>query len=141
MTSSSGIFRPLGHHFVEYADPSGMSHSLYFSSLQGPIVVEKPHDVTVKEGESARFTCRLLGMPTPAITWFFMGKPIMEDEIYKLEQQEGGWYTLFLPEAFPEDAGVYTIRGNNEHGIVEATCILTVEGLCMAFIGVSPMVQ
>lgn len=93
--------------------------------------MDKPHDVTVKEGESARFTCRLLGMPTPSIAWFFMGKPIVEDDIYKLDEMDGGHYSLCLPECFPEDAGVYTIRGTNAHGIVEATCFLNVEGVCM----------
>jgi hypothetical protein len=93
--------------------------------------VEKPLDVTVKEGESACFTCRLLGMPTPSINWFFMGKPIKDDDVYKLEEKDGGYYSLRLPECFPEDAGIYTIRGTNTHGIVEATCILTVEGVCM----------
>ena len=99
--------------------------------FQAPLVVEKPRDVTVKEGESARFTCRVLGMPTPAITWYFQGRPIVDDEIYKLEEEPDGYYALFLPEAFPEDAGVYTIRASNTHGIVEASAILTVEGVCM----------
>ena len=93
--------------------------------------MEKPQDVTVTEGESARFTCRLLGMPRPQVQWFHMGKPIVDDEVYNIDADEDGNHSLYLPECFPEDAGVYTVRATNEHGVAEACAILTVEGECM----------
>ena len=94
-----------------------------------PVVKDKPKDVTVKEGEQAMFECCVLSMPPPLITWYFMGRPIADGEIYTLtEDEEDGRYSLLIPEAFPEDAGVYTVRATNALGMAEASAILTVEG-------------
>ena len=98
---------------------------------KAPQVKEKPQDITVKEGEVAQFNCCVLSMPPPQITWYFMGRPIADGEIYTLNETEDGHYSLIIPEAFPEDAGVYTVRASNSLGIAEASAILTVEGECM----------
>ena len=71
-------------------------------------------------------------MPPPLITWYFMGRPIADGEIYTVEDLGDGHYSLVIPEAFPEDAGVYTVRATNALGMAEASAILTVEGECMA---------
>jgi len=100
--------------------------------------VEQPQDLTVKEGESACFSCRVspYSMPQPpTITWFFMGKPITSDNIYSVELEEDGRCRLLLPEAFPEDAGIYTVRAAAASGMVEASAILTVEGELLYLIG------
>ena len=94
-------------------------------------LVEQPDDLTVKEGESACFACRVSPhsmSPPPTVTWFFMGKPIASDNIYTLQQSEDGLCRLLLPEAFPEDAGIYTVRAADVSGMVEASAILTVDG-------------
>lgn len=92
-------------------------------------MVEKPKDVTVKEGESARFECSVSGMPTPVVTWYFLGKPISENEIYKLEcSDEGRTHALYLPEVFVEDAGLYTVNVRSDTGMAEASAFLNVEG-------------
>lgn len=64
-----------------------------------------------------------------------MGKPITTDNIYTVEQSEDGRCRLFLPEAFPEDAGIYTVRAAAASGMVEASAILTVEGEFLCLLG------
>ncbi len=96
-------------------------------------MVERPQDVTVTEGESARFSCRLAGMQPnddPIVDWFFQGRPAKDEEIYRHEHDPDDCrYTLVLPEALPEDEGVYTVRAScSSSGIVEASAILTVHG-------------
>ena len=111
-------------------------------------LTEKPKDVTVTEGESATFVCCVSCMPpspdlpppTPVITWYFMGRPVAggvtgDDggEVYSVENDaEEGRYVLCVPEAFPEDAGVYTVRahipGGGVGAMAEASAILTVKG-------------
>ena len=97
-------------------------------------LLEQPDDLTVKEGESACFACRVSPhsmSPPPTVTWFFMGKPIASDNIYTVQQSEDGQCCLLLPEAFPEDAGIYTVRAADVSGMVEASAILTVDGECL----------
>ncbi len=92
---------------------------------------EHLENVTVREGEAARFTCKVAGMPTPRVQWYFEDDPVSEGDIYKIEQTEDGVHSLFIPEAFPEDSGKYTAKATNMHGEVESHGILTVTGECM----------
>ena len=120
--------------YFENNDPvvQGLIHyNTFFPSRTQLEITETPKDQTVKEGEPARFSCRVRGQPLPQITWFFEGDLITADEIYVLEEgPEPGQHALFLPEAFPEDAGLYTLRVTNPHGTREANAMLTVQGEC-----------
>ena len=115
--------------------PSVMFHVYNIhASVTQLSLVEQPVDLTVKEGESACFACRVSPhsmSPPPTVTWFFMGKPIASDNIYTVQQSEDGQCRLLLPEAFPEDAGIYTVRAADVSGMVEASAILTVDGECL----------
>ena len=67
----------------------------------------------------------------PIVAWFFEEEEIHEGDIYKMECTPDGTHSLFIPEAFPEDAGEYTVQATNEHGEVESTALLIVTGECM----------
>ena len=95
-------------------------------------IIEAPQDQVVHEGEAACFSCRVHGVPPPHVAWFFDGDPISDSEIYRFDSRpDEGRHTLHIPEAFPEDGGVYTVRVQNEHGSCEASATLTVEGECV----------
>jgi len=100
---------------------------------EAPKVEEAPKDVTVQEGEAANFTCQLAAPscmpPYPQVCWYFEGSPIDTSDIYVVEcNVASGVYSLHLPECFPEDSGVYTVRATNSHGIIECNATLTVRG-------------
>ena len=85
--------------------------------------------MTVKEGESTTLTCKVTGQPVPEITWYHADEPIKSDDVYKVTPGDvEGESTLEIPETFPEDSGVYSVRATNEAGTVEATAMLTVTG-------------
>ena len=93
---------------------------------------EAPQDVHVREGEPARFTCRVHGDPTPSVVWYFEGEPVHDDDIYQVQSDPDGTHVLFLPEAFPEDAGVYTVKASNAGGVQERNALLIVDGECVS---------
>lgn len=93
-----------------------------------PEIVIPIVDVTVQEGEMARFKCKIKGRPMPDIVWKFDEQPIKEGDIYKIQPGEDGECTLILPEAFPEDAGRYTVKAINPSGTVECSATLHVQG-------------
>jgi hypothetical protein len=96
--------------------------------VEKPTFVVKVEDVKVKEGEPAKLVAKATGEPTPTLTWYREDSPIQSDDIYKVIPGEEGESTLLLPEAFPEDAGVYTVKAVNEAGEVTTTAVLTVIG-------------
>lgn len=97
-------------------------------SLSAPEFVITVSDLKVKEGEAATLTCKATGYPVPEVTWYHANKPIQSDDVYRVVPGEAGESTLEIPESFPEDGGVYTVKATNEAGSVEATAILTVTG-------------
>lgn len=97
--------------------------------MRAPEFVISVGDLTVKEGEAATLTCKVKGEPVPEITWYHADQPIKSDDVYRVRPgKEEGESTLEIPESFPEDSGVYTVKASNEAGSAEATAILTVTG-------------
>ncbi len=78
------------------------------------IFYESLKDLTVHEGEPATFTAILKLSPEELhvtnTQWYFEDDPIEESDIYKITATPGGIHSLYLPEAFPEDAGKYTLE-------------------------------
>lgn len=85
-------------------------------------------DISVKEGESARFECKVKGQPLPTVVWYHDNQPIKSDSVYQILPGEDGEYTLFLSEVFPEDSGTYTVKAISDVSEVECSATLTVEG-------------
>ena len=83
-------------------------------------------DTKAPEGESVKFITKVKGEPAPEVMWFHDNQPIKDDDIYHIIAGEEGEVTLELPEVFPEDAGVYTVKAVNEHGEVSGEAVLTV---------------
>lgn len=86
-------------------------------------------DLTIKEGETARFDCQVKSLPEATLVWYHQNKPIKSDNIFQIVPGEDGQSSLIIAEAFPEDSGEYTVRAVNSAGETECSAVLTVEGL------------
>ena len=95
---------------------------------KAPEFTVKLEDLKVKEGKPAKFVAKATGEPIPTITWYHDHKPIKDSDIYKIRYPEEGESTLMLPEAFPEDTGVYTVKAENDVNEVECSATLEVAG-------------
>ena len=91
-----------------------------------PQFVVTIQDTKAPEGESVKFITKVKGEPAPEVMWFHDNQPIKDDDIYRIIAGEEGEVTLELPEVFPEDAGVYTVKAVNKHGEVSGDAVLTV---------------
>ncbi|XP_072918673.1 nexilin isoform X5 [Hemitrygon akajei] len=83
-------------------------------------------NTSVVDGEPVRFTVKILGEPTPEVTWWFEGEMLQDCEDYQYIER-GETYCLYLPETFPEDEGEYMCKAVNTRGTAASTCILTIE--------------
>ncbi|GFO38540.1 titin, partial [Plakobranchus ocellatus] len=96
---------------------------------EAPEFIKPIEDVQVREGESATFECRVKGEPQPQVMWYHDQQPIKSDSVYQITQGDEGQFTLFIPEVFPEDSGVYTARAFNDVSDAETSATLTVTEL------------
>ncbi|XP_067892772.1 nexilin isoform X6 [Heterodontus francisci] len=83
-------------------------------------------NTSVVDGEPVRFTVKIMGEPTPGVTWWFEGEVLQDCEDYQYIER-GETYCLYLPETFPEDEGEYMCKAINARGTAASTCILTIE--------------
>ena len=95
---------------------------------EAPEFIQPLQDVQAREGESALFECQVKGEPQPQVMWYHDQQPIKSDSVYQIRPGEDGKFTLYLPEVFPEDSGVYTARAFNDVAEVETSATLTVTG-------------
>lgn len=84
-------------------------------------------NVMARAGQKIKLECEVTGLPAPALTWSHNGKTVKETREIKL-QFEGNKATLVVLEAFPKDAGVYTVNAKNIAGESFSTCNVSVKG-------------
>lgn len=95
-----------------------------------PRFLIKPLSLRVDQGEDAAFSCKLSGDPFSMVVWEKDGKQlneIYESTHYCLNQQDGGWFQLWIFQTRAQDGGVYTCKAINEYGEAVAGAVLLVE--------------
>lgn len=88
-------------------------------------------DISVFEGKPVRLDCIIVGHPEPEVIWLQNQNPIKESNDIQLYFQ-GDSCTLFINEAFLEDAGVYKVIAINAAGETSSECRVTVTPLNIA---------
>lgn len=88
-------------------------------------------DISVFEGKPVRLDCIIIGHPEPEVIWLQNENPIKESSDVQLYFQ-GDRCTLFINEAFLEDAGVYKVIAINTAGETSSECRVTVTPLNIA---------
>ena len=95
--------------------------------LVPPSFIQPIVTIIVKDGDSARFTAVIKGVPTPEITWLRDGVNLREAPEFKITI-EGNFCELILEECFPEDGGKITCKASNPAGVATCSAKLIVRG-------------
>uniref|UniRef100_A0A8D8WY19 Myosin light chain kinase, smooth muscle n=1 Tax=Cacopsylla melanoneura TaxID=428564 RepID=A0A8D8WY19_9HEMI len=86
-----------------------------------------PHNKLCDLGDTVRFQCSVTGQPAPWTSWSKDGKPATPNARVTIREKED--LKIFeIAEVTLEDAGLYTIRIENNYGSVEATARLEIMG-------------
>ncbi|CAG5126019.1 unnamed protein product, partial [Candidula unifasciata] len=94
---------------------------------QPPRFTQLLQPLTVRDTQRVELTVRYTGVPSPTITWYFDGSPILPSSDFQITiDVERGESTLIIVEVFPEDEGEYTCIAVNPFGESITTCRLTV---------------
>ena len=82
----------------------------------------------VKDGESAEFTIKVSGSPTPTVSFMKDGKAITADgDHIKITDDGNGQYRLSIDKCSPSDVGSYSCTATNEGGCQESSATLKIK--------------
>ncbi len=74
-----------------------------------------------------RFSVQYSGAPTPVITWYREGFEIQTSRDFQI-MTTATRSTLYIPEVFPEDTGMFTVKIQNQYGMAQCKAMLEVQG-------------
>ncbi|XP_066996542.2 titin isoform X1 [Anabrus simplex] len=92
-----------------------------------PTFITPLRDIAVVSGQTARFECIVQAEPPPNILWSKNGRIIENSQDYQI-QYRNGVCRLTIPQAYPEDAGIYTCTATNMLGTIGTSGSLQVPG-------------
>lgn len=97
-------------------------------AIKQPIVLLPLKDVHTIEGKSVQLQCEISAAPEPEVIWYHENKPIKESADVQLLFR-GDRCSLFIQEAYLDDAGEYRVVAINSAGEASSKCQLTVKPL------------
>ena len=102
------------------------SENRYGTNMSSPQIVQKPRNSKLLEESDGLFQTKIVGNPTPTITWFKDGYKIHNGDKYEIEFRNS-LATLRIHNLSHSDTGHYTILAENIQGCVVASAYLAVE--------------
>lgn len=89
-------------------------------------ILTKPRSITVREGESARFSCDTDGEPIPIVTWLHGGREISTSAQHQVTTTKYK-STFEISSVKASDEGSYSVVVENSEGKQEAQFTLTIQ--------------
>ena len=100
-------------------------------SLEGgaPQFIVELQPKSVMDGEEVKLNGRVVGNPTPEVTWYHNGKAILDNPDFRMTyDSRTGEVELHIMEVFPQDTGTYECVASNKYGRAVAKTTVIVEG-------------
>ena len=86
------------------------------------------NSVDVKEGETAEFTIKVSGSPTPTVSFLKDGQPLVADGNHiKITDDGNGQYRLTISNCSASDVGSYSCSATNDGGCQESSGSLKIK--------------
>lgn len=134
----SGIYRVLAKNIAGEVSTECFVTVEESSSFNVPPSIQHPlKDISVFEGKSIQLEAIIVGHPEPEVIWLQNNQPVKESNDIQLYFQ-GDNCTLFINEAYLEDAGVYRVVAINAAGEASSECRVTVTPLNIAEPAIRP---
>ncbi|XP_059694276.1 obscurin isoform X5 [Haemorhous mexicanus] len=99
-----------------YSCDIGDAQSRAKLTVQGQkvLITEDLEDVTVLEGESAMFKCRISPVDYSRVQWFLDKTPLHTNELNEIQSQPGGYHLLTLRKLSLKDSGLITFEAGDK---------------------------
>ncbi|KAJ4918191.1 hypothetical protein JOQ06_002046 [Pogonophryne albipinna] len=96
------------------------------ATVAPPVVMSPISSTSAREGEPARFQCRVRGDDVK-ISWFHGQKEIKQSDFFRMSQFDDSCQ-LEISRVYPEDEGEYSLRATNAAGTVSCSAVLSLDG-------------
>ncbi|XP_020714421.1 titin homolog isoform X4 [Ceratitis capitata] len=112
------------------SNPAGIEHCSASLIVEPLEPTEVPHfkiplsNAMARVGQKIKLEALVGGIPRPDIFWLHNGKPFAPRD----SKYEYGRATLIIPQAYPNDAGVYVLTAKNLAGEAYSSCNVVVKG-------------
>ncbi|KAI8485784.1 hypothetical protein Bbelb_364940 [Branchiostoma belcheri] len=129
-TSGSSTCENLTDHTSETNSAEGWCTPEQLSDVEGsPEFIKELESLHAVQGSAVIFECEVTGSPTPAVTWYKDGQPLVEDgDHIHYESRDDGTFLLTIIDVQNQDVGTYTCRASNSVGDVVTHADLLVSG-------------
>lgn len=94
-----------------------------------PRFVIKPQSAFAYEGQSVKFTCRVIAIAVPTLSWSHNNQELRQSVKF-MKRYHGDDYTFIINRVKLEDRGEYIIRAENHYGYREEVVFLNVQRKC-----------
>ncbi|CAI6344104.1 unnamed protein product [Macrosiphum euphorbiae] len=94
----------------------------------GPTFVVPLSNVMARAGQKLKLECEVETNKPPILIWFHNGKVMKEIKDFKVSENRGK-INLIIPEAYPKDAGTYSLTIKTEQGEATSSCQVSVKGI------------
>ncbi|KAF3843801.1 hypothetical protein F7725_002650 [Dissostichus mawsoni] len=95
------------------------------ATVAPPVVMSPISSTSAREGEPARFQCRVRGDDVK-ISWFHGQKEIKQSDFFRMSQFDDSCQ-LEISRVYPEDEGNYSLRATNAAGTVSCSAALSLD--------------
>ncbi len=92
-----------------------------------PKIIDKSKSIEVNAGEKVEFFVKVIGAPTPTVTWTRKGIAISSNDLYQL-RNENDMYYLVIKKAVADVVGAYLITASNSAGKASTEIDLNIAG-------------
>ncbi|XP_058980466.1 uncharacterized protein LOC101894461 isoform X1 [Musca domestica] len=112
------------------SNPAGIEHCSASLIVEPLEPTEVPHfkiplnNAMARVGQKVKLEALIGGIPRPEIYWLHNGKQYFPRDV----KYEYGRVTLIIPQAYPNDAGVYVLTAKNLAGEAYSSCNVIVKG-------------
>merc|ERR1712051_897482 len=103
-----------------------MQEVLIDRKCAAPRFVIKPQSTFTLEGQSARFTCRIISLSNCSVTWYHENVELKQSVKY-MKRYIGDDYTFIINRCKVEDRGEFIIHAENHYGVTEEPVFLNVQ--------------
>eukprot|EP00088_Acartia_fossae_P029114 TRINITY_DN2992_c0_g1_i3.p1 TRINITY_DN2992_c0_g1~~TRINITY_DN2992_c0_g1_i3.p1 ORF type:complete len:1274 (+),score=352.65 TRINITY_DN2992_c0_g1_i3:337-3822(+) len=103
-----------------------MQEVLIDRKCAAPRFVIKPQSTFTMEGQSARFTCRIISLSSCSVTWYHNNVELRQSVKY-MKRYVGDDYTFIINRCKVEDRGEFIIHAENHYGVTEEPVFLNVQ--------------
>merc|ERR1719225_1234238 len=103
-----------------------MQEVLIDRKCAAPRFVIKPQSTFTMEGQSARFTCRIISLTNCSVSWYHNNVELRQSVKY-MKRYIGDDYTFIINRCKVEDRGEFIIHAENHYGVTEEPVFLNVQ--------------